>query len=535
MSDPEPKLFRPNYKIHLWLIFLLIIFSGSIACSNANVSSSKDTTFRMTIKSEPPTLDASLATDNVSFDLLTNLMEGLTQYNEHLEAIPAIAKRWEFSNDGKTLTFFLRDDVYWTDGKKLTAHDFEYSWKRLLNPATAAEYAYFLFDIENASEYNSGKLKDPDQVGVRATSESVLEVRLNKPVVYFPSITTFMVTFPLRKDIIETHGDHWTDPGHIVSNGPFELEEWQHEYKIILKSNPRYYGSPPGVDRIEAYVVREDTTALTLYETGDLDMVELPPVAIPHFQNSPEYRNVPLLRGYYYGFNTGKAPFNDARVRRALAHAIDRSKIPTILKGGEIPTASWIPKGMFGYNEKAGAGFDPARARELLKQAGYPEGRGFPTVTAVYNSDPVHRLISEFIQDQWKRHLNIQVEFDSQEWKVFLSGLKLDPPPIFRLGWGADFPDPDNFMNLFTSTSGNNHLRWANTKYDELVAEGAAETDPVKRQTIYDEAQSILTLKESPIISLFITTQNLLVKPYVEGLKLNSMELLYLKHVKLKR
>ncbi len=506
------------------------------ACSGPDSSSPTLRELRIPISSEPPTLDWSLATDNVSFDILTNLMEGLAQYNENLEPVPAVARSWEFSPDGKTVTFYLRDDVYWTDGRPVVAGDFEYSWKRLLNPATAAEYAYFLFDVENAYEYNSGKIKDPERVGVRALSPTVLEVRLKNPVVYFPSIVTFMVTFPQRRDLIERHGDRWTDPENLVTNGPFILKDWRHEYKLELAANEKFYGDRAGVDRVTAYIVREKTTALTLYETGELDMVELPPVAIPHYRESPEYVSLPLLRGYYYGFNTQKPPFDNEKVRRAFAHAIDRSRLPVILQGGEIPTASWIPKGMPGYNANLGAKFDPAAARRLLADAGYPEGKGLPPIIAVFNSnEPIHRLVAEFIQAQWKEHLNVQAEFESQEWKVFLSRLKMDPPQIFRLGWGADFPDPDNFMNLFASTSGNNHLKWANPRYDELVAQGAAEKNPVQRRKIYDQAQTLLTETEAPIIPLFITAQNQLVKPYVRGLKLNAMELLYLKYATLEK
>ena len=519
-----PKIFP---KLVLTFIFILVL-SG---CSNS--PSSATSIFRMTIKNEPPTLDWSLATDSVSFTILTNLMEGLTQYNSDLKPVPGIAKKWEYSDEGKTITFYLRKDVFWSDGKRVTAGDFEYSWKRLLKPATAAQYAYFLFDIKNAFEYNTGKLKDPNQVGVRALAADILEVTLKKPVVYFPSITTFMVTFPLRKDIVEKYGDDWTEPNNIVTNGPYLLESWEHEYKLVLKSNPKHYEGQPEIEKVHIFVVQEPTTALTLYETGELDYIELPPIAIPHYQNSPEYRNKPQLRGYYYGFNIKKPPFDNVLVRKALAHSINRSLVPKILKGGELPASSWIPKGMFGYNENIGSKFNPQKARSLLTKAGYADGKNFPKVTAIFNTGDVNRLVGEFLQEQWKKHLNIDIQFESQEWKVFLSRLDLDPPQIFRLGWGADFTDPDNFMNLFISTSGNNRLRWANSRYDQLIAEGSTLKNLEDRKKIYDEAQKLLTEAEVPMIPLFITAQNLLVKSYVRGFKANAMELLYLKRIRL--
>jgi oligopeptide transport system substrate-binding protein len=507
----------------------LILLSLVVSCSSP--ISSSDKTFRLALHSEPPTLDWSLATDHVSFDVLTNLMEGLTQYNHKMEPIPAIAERWEFSQDGKTITFFLRDDVRWTDGKAVTAMDFEYSWKRLLNPATAAEYAYFLFDIENAFEYNSGKIKDPDLLGIEVVSSTVLRVKLKRPVYYFPSIATFMVTFPQRKDLIEKYGDHWTDPEYIATTGPFALEEWRHEYKLIFKANPKYYGKPPGVERIVAYIVEEDTTALTLYETGELDMTLLSPVSIPYYRNSLEYRTLPLLRGYYYGFTVTEKPFDNPLVRRAFAHSIDRSQLPDILQGGEVPVSSWIPVGLLGYNSEIGAKFNPEKARSLLTEAGFPKGKGLAPITLAYNTNQTHRLVAEYIQDQWRRHLNVKVEIESQEWKVFLSRLKTDSPQIFRLGWGADFPDPDNFMNLFLSSSGNNHLNWSHLEYDRLVDRAALEKDPSIRKELYDRAQKILTESEAVIIPLFVTAKNLLVKPYIMGLELNALDQVFWKRI----
>jgi len=524
--------------LRFWIntVFRVLAWGGIIiivSCSGPSLESGRE--FRMPIAAEPPTLDWTLATDSVSVTLLTNLMEGLTQYNASLEPQPAVAKRWKFSDDGRTITYYLRDDVFWSDGKRVTARDFEFSWKRLLNPATAAQYAYFLFDIENAYEYNAGQLTDPGQVGVRALSPLVLEVRLKRPVIYFPSITTFMVTYPQREDIVTRYGDRWTDPDKIVTNGAFILSQWRHEYKLELLANPRHFEGRPAIDRVTFYVVPEKTTALTLYETGELDRVELPPVAIPHYRNSREYVQIPQLRGYYYGFNVHKPPFDDVRVRRAFAHAIDRSRIPVILKGGEIPASSWIPEGMIAHNPDIGLKFDPEKARRLLTEAGYPGGKGLPPVSAVYNTGSINPLVGEFLQAEWKKNLRVEVEIDSQEWKVFLSRLQVDPPQLFRLGWGADFPDPDNFMNLFLSTSGNNHLGFNNPRYDALVQRGPTLADPAKRQALYDEAQRILTEEAAAIIPLFFSAQNLLIKPYVEGLEANAMELLYLKRAAVKR
>ena len=496
---------------------------------------SDESTFRMTLSNEPPTLDWNLATDSVSFDVLINLMEGLTEYDEHLRPRPAVARSWEVSSDGRTYLFHLREDARWSDGKPVTAGDFEYSWKRLLDPKTAAEYAYFLYDIEGAEDYNTGKTDRPESVGVRALDNRTLQVRLRKPIVFFPSIVTFMVTYPMRRDIVEKFGERWTEPGSIVTDGPFVLDEWRHEYKLSLRPNPYYYGTRPALDRVVMFVVNETTTALTLYETGDLEMATLPPEAMSVYRGKPEYFTAPILRGYYYGFNVLKPPFTDPRVRRAFSMAIDRKEFPAILKRGEIPASFWVPPGMPYFNSAIGLPFDPDTARGLLAEAGFPGGRGFPAVTASFNTSPENSLIAENLQAQWKRNLGVQVLLDNQEWKVYLKRLQTDPPPLFRLGWGADYPDPDNFLNLFTSTSGNNRTRWKNNRYDELIRSAAADPNPLRRQKAYDEAQRILLEKDSAIMPLFVATQNWVIKPYVRGLRINALELLELKNVRLEK
>ncbi len=522
-------------KRHFVLLLLLLPLIWLSSCDLQGNHINDLQTFRMAVSSEPPTLDWNLATDSISIRIIENLMEGLTQFDQDLNPVPAVAKGWKVSEDGKTYIFPLHNSISWSDGKRVTAHDFEYSWKRLLNPATAAEYAYFLYDIENAYEYNSGQIKDPSLIGIKAIDDTTFEVRLRKPVVYFPSITTFTATFPLRRDIVEKYGDHWTDPANIVTNGPFLLKEWRHEYSLTLTANKDYYGGRPKLDAIRFYVIGESTTALTLYETGGLDMVSLPPLAIPHYKKHSEYSHHPFLRGYYYGFNVEKPPFNDKRVRQSFSMAIDRTAFPEILKGGELPATSWIPQGMMGYNPSIGLSFDPAGARALLREAGYPDGSGFPEVTAVFSTNPENLLIAQNLQAQWKKNLGIEVKLDNQEWKVFLKTLQTNTPPIFRLGWGADYPDPDNFMNLFTSTSGNNRTHWKNREYDRLVEAAAMEQDLEKRKRLYDQAQKILTEENVPIMPLFTNAQNLLVKPYVKGFRPNAMDITYLKDVWIER
>lgn len=508
----------------IFCLLPLLVF----ACSRASLSPTANEV-RISLSTEPPTLDWNLATDNVSFQILNQLMEGLTQYDDNLNPIPAVAKSWEIQDNGKTYIFHLNKNYKWSDGKGVTAQDFRYSWLRLLNPKTAAEYAYFLYDIKGAQEFNSGKIKDENKVGIHVVDDWTLKVTLKKPIVFFPAITTFMVTYPLRKDIVKKYGDRWTDPQNMITCGPFVLKEWWHEYRLRLTPNPFYGGTPkPSINQLTIFLISDPSTVLSLYEMDKLDIALPPPIALPKYKNHPDLLTHTKLRGYYYGFNIHKKPFDDLRVRKALAMALDKKEIPNILKGGERAVDSWIPPGMFGFDEKIGLKFDPEKARGLLSEAGYGE-----KITLTFNSDPVNKKIAEWAQAQWKKHLGITVKLDNQEWKSFLSLLKTDPPPLYRLGWGADYPDPDNFMNLFTSHSGNNHTGWKNQTFDSLIAKGSVEKDPVIRKQIYDQAQRLLLEEDTVIVPLFVIVQNILVKQKIRPFPVIPMDFVYYKKVRI--
>lgn len=525
-----PILRIGNIGCGLAFFALLIIYS----CKPFS-SGSSDKVFRVNLGTEPPSLDWSLATDHVSFNVIANLMVGLTEFDKELKPAPVIASSWDILEGGRKIVFHLRDDVAWSDGKKVRAQDFEYSWKRLLNPKTASEYAYILFDVLNAEEYHQGKISDEGLVGVMARDDLTLEVQLKNPASYFLSITTFEVTYPQRQDIVEKFGTKWTEPGNIVTNGPFLLSSWKHENEIQLQANPNFFLGKPAVEKIEMFMVNEKTTALAMYERGQLDFIDnhsIPIFEKPRLAKAAGARRVPQLRGYYYGFVTDRKPFNDVRVRKAFSLAIDRSVFPKILHGGEEPALSWIPPGMPAHNPKIGLMYNPPEARRLLREAGYPDGKGFPQVTLGYNTDEDHKIVAEAVQGMWKRNLGVLVRLENQEWKVYLSKLNTDPPHVFRLGWGADYPDPDNFMKLFTSLSGNNNTRWKNSRYDQLVDLAAKEFDKRRRTRLYNAAQKILCEIDVPIIPLFTTAESTVLNPRFTGLEFNSMGRLELRQAR---
>ncbi|MGE3262213.1 MAG: peptide ABC transporter substrate-binding protein [Bacteriovoracia bacterium] len=509
----------------------ILIILAAIVSLNALAAKQE---FNLRIHSEPPTLDWTLATDNVSITLLQNLMDGLANYDDKLQPKPALAKSWAVSKDGKTYTYTLRDNLVWSDGTPLTAQHFWDSWERLLNPKTASEYSYFLFSVVGAKEYNEGKLKDSSKLGFKAVNDKTFVVTLTKPAAFFPTIPTFTVTFPIRKDLIEKYGNKWTDPGKLVTSGAFTLGEWKHDSKVVLLPNAKYYGGAPKLQKVNAYIVNEDTTAINMFESGSLHYVSrLPALEIERLKASPAYRNAPFLRGYYYGFNIDKAPFKDVRVRQAFAHAIDRSQIVSLLKGGQLPTTSWVPKGMPGYEPNIGLGFDVKKAQKLLADAGFPGGKGFPEVTFMFDTRDDNKVIAERLQSMWQTNLGVHLRAQNEDWKVYLNRLKTDVPAMFRMGWGADYPDPNNFLDLFTSYSDNNHTNWKSKEFDKLVESAAGESNMAKRLAMYKNAQAMLLEKDVVIIPLFIDSLNVLVSPTVKGLKLNALDKLDLKTVEM--
>lgn len=493
-------------------------------------------TLRINLGAEPPGLDWDVSTDSTSFDVVSNLMVGLTQYTPELKCAPACAAKWEVLDGGTRYVFHLRPDVFWTDGKPVVAQDFEYSWRRLLNPNTAAEYAYLFYDIVNAYEFNTGKLKDATKLGFKAIDETTFEVRLKKPAAYFIYLTAICPSFPQRKDVVEKWGNRWTDPEHIVTNGPYQLSKWAHEYKIELVAYPKYFEGERALKKIKMFMVNEASTAFALYENDQLDFVDNRSFStsdVERCKSSPEYRNVPLLRVNYIGFNNKKKPFDDARVRKAFSLAMDRTTFPRILRRNEKPAYTWVPPGMQGYSPSSATKSDTAEARRLLADAGYPNGKGFPKVYMLYPSREDTKLVSEQVQDMIRRNLNIKVNLQNEEWKVYLEHVRRDPPEIFRANWGADYPDPETFMNLFTSKSGNNHVMYTNTTYDSLVEKAAGEQNPKIRSEMYARADKMLCKDDAAIAPIFQATQNVMVKPWVKGLEFNACDIQFFKNVRI--
>lgn len=490
-------------------------------------------TLRINLATEPPSLDWHVSTDFTSFDVVSNIMIGLTQYRPDLSCAPACASSWDILDGGQRYVFHLRPDVKWSDGKKLVAGDFEYAWRRILDPKTAAPYAYFLFDVDGAKEFNEGKLKDPAKVGFKAIDDHTFEVRLNKAAAYFINLTAISPSYPQRRDVIEKHGDRWTEAGNMITNGPFVLKEWKHEYKIELEANPLFFEGRPKIDKLKMFMIPEQATAFALYENSQLDYIDnrsFPTPEVAQNRNSPQYKNFPLLRNNYIGFNAKKAPMTDPRVRLAISKSIDRTVFSKLLRRGEKPSFTWVPDGLAGYSPASGPTYDPAEGRRLLKEAGYDSGN-FPTLKVLYPTREDVRLIMESLQDQLKRNLGIKIELVNMEFKVYMETLRRDAPPMFRASWGADYPDPETFANIFCSWNTNNYTNWTSPRYDDLVGRAAGEQDTKLRASLYQQADQMLCKEQGAIAPIFLATQNIMVKPWVKGIAVNALDLQFFKDV----
>jgi len=479
---------------------------------------------RFRLPSDPPTIDWTLATDNVSKEIISPIHIGLVSHNSNSEITGELAEKWEISPDGKTYTFTLRPNLKWSDGEALTAEHFVDSWERLLNPATASEYSYFIFDVLGAEDYQSGKLKDFSKVGVKAPTPNTLVVTLRAASSYWVHVPAFWITYPIRKDVIAKHGDKWTDPANIVSAGPYKLTTFERDSRAVLEKNQHYYDQAalePMPDSLVFRVIKDDTTAVALFNSGDIDVVrDLPPFQVPSLSKRPEFHSTPFLRGYYYGFNLKKGATQDINVRLAMAHAIDRTELEKVL-GPMVKAAKyWNQPGLLGHDPNIGLDFNLEKAKEYLAKVKNPSKQVFEIW---FDQKETNKLVAENIQAQLRKNLGIDVKLSSQEWKVYLQTLKSDTPAIWRLGWGADYPDPNNFLDLFTCTSGNNYTGFCNKKYDSLIIEAATETDLSKRASMYQEAEKILLEQDVAIVPLFSQTNMHLVSKKIQNFVINSM------------
>jgi oligopeptide transport system substrate-binding protein len=467
----------------------------------------------------PTTLDPTMAQDIFSTAVIDQLFSGLLEHSPEMEVIPNVAQSWEVSEGGRKYSFHLRDDVRWSDGAPVTAGDFEYAWKRVLDPATGSPVASLLYDVKGARAFHRGEGGRGD-VRVRALDEVTLVIELEGPTGYFPHLLAHNATYPVPRHVVEARGETWTEMRNIVTNGPFRLEAWQRSESLVLIRNPKYHGRFRGnVQRVELSLHADPSVRLEMYEANDLDILDMmffSPAELDDAsqRHAGEYVPGPRLWTPYVGFDVSRPPFDDVRVRRAFAFATDRETLAdVVLRGYDSPaTGGFIPPGMPGHSAGIGLPYDPEQARQLLAEAGYPGGRGFPPADLLARRSDESQ--SEYLQAQWRENLGIEIEitWETMEYEMFFGRLRREPPSMFLLGWIADYPDPDSFLRISTFL---HWTRWKNETYDRLVEEARRIMDQGERMRLYGQADRIL-IEEAAILPLYYLRSHLLVKPWVK-------------------
>jgi oligopeptide transport system substrate-binding protein len=536
------------YQKTAGVILSLLIAAGLPACSQgeSNVESgNRDGILHFGNGAEPQSLDPHVISGSPEVTISRTLFEGLVTTNPHsLEIEPGVAQRWEFSDDRRVITFFLNPRARWSNGDPVTAQDFVWSFQRALTPALGNQLAYTLFPIVNAQEYASGTITDPDAIGIKALDEHTFELTMNNPTPYFLSLLAGYTAFPVHRPTLEAHGEvtdrftPWTRVGNMVSNGPFKLQEWQlHRQLRVVKSETYWDAENVSLNGVVFYPVENVTSEERMFRVGQLHYTERVPLnKVPDYRalpNSP-YRQAPMLGTYYFLFNTLRPPVDDARVRRALAQAIDRDTlVATILQGSELPSASFTPPGIPGYQPLKLLEYDPQAARRLLAEAGYPDGRGWPGLEFIYNTSENHRKVAVAIQQMWKDVLNIDVTLANQEWKVFLDTLNEMDFQMARMGWIGGYLDPNTFLGKFITDGGTNRTAFSDARYDEIMQQLAptAKT-PEQRLQLLIEAETIL-MEQVPIIPIYTYNSKHLVQSSVKGVPSNVLDLRNFKYVRL--
>ncbi len=509
-------------------------------------SSGDDETLTYALSDDPETMDTAKMSGAPEGRVAFNIFEGLltpartTKGADDSKDLvrPGVAEDWEVSDDGTTYTFHLREDARWSNGERVVAQDFKYAWKRAITPGFPADYAQLLNVIENAEAYNTGELSDFSEVGVEAPGKDKLVVHLENPTPYFPELVAFYTFFPQPREVVEEHGEKWTRSKNIVSNGPYVLKAYNPQQEIILEKNPEYWNADEvDIERAKLRIIKDKNAVVNAYKTGELDWTgtNLPISQISSLLMHEDYNREPMLGIYYYRINVSEedSPLSEPKVRRALSLAVDRESIvENVLNGLFDHAKSFVPGNMPGYESTVSTEYAPDKANELLEEAGYPDGEGFPETTVLYNTDKNHKLVAESIQSMWKKNLGIDIELQNKEWKTYLEDIDTLSYEVARAGWIGDYNDPMTFLDMWVTGNGNNDTGWSNEQYDGLIAEARETPDPKERRKILQEAEDLL-LEKGPVIPIYDLSNNMLLSDRVEGFKPHNRNIHLLKDLSL--
>ena len=547
-------------SILLAATFTVSMFAGATIVSAAENEATEETAstgdFNITVNlaSEPQTMDPALNTTSDGSNMANHLFEGLMKWEDSgaevngsdgtahsAQLAPGQAESYEKTEneDGTvTYTFKLRDGIKWSDGKDVTAGDFEYAWKRLVDPATAADYSYMLDCVVNANEIIAGE-KDASELAVKAVDDKTFEVTLVNDLPYFEELCAFPAMMPVRQDVIEKAGDNWTfDVSTYISNGAYKMKEWTHNSQIVVEKNENYYDYEKlGPETITFKLMDNQNAMLSGFNSGELDFIEdVPQAEIANLIASGDMKIVDYIGTYYVCFQTQKAPFDDPRVRKAFSLAIDRTYIVNqVTQSGQVEAGGFVPAGVYDAEGATGDDFRTVggdyykptdadyeanceEARALLAEAGYENGEGFPVVEYLYNTSDAHKAVAEALQYMWEEELGVKVTLNNQEWAAFLQTRKDGDYSIARNGWIADYNDPISFLDMWMTGGGNNDAQYSNEEYDSLIKEAKTTTDVKERMELLHKAEDKIIGEDNALAPLYFYTQKYMLADGIEGM-----------------
>ncbi len=512
-------------KIIVLTLILALAAAAVAGCATATKPGGKY--LRYSAGSEPETIDPRKSTGSPEAIIEAQIFEGLTVLNAKDAPAAAVAEKWDVSPDGLTYTFTLRANAKWSNGDPVTAHDFEYAWKSTLAPSFGAKYAYQLYYLRNGEKYNKGQA-EADSVGVKALDDRTLRVTLEKPTPYFLTLTAFHTYYPIHRKTAAANDKWASDPKTLIGNGPFKVTGWIHNSKIEFAKNEHYWDAAKvKMAKMEFVLTDSATTELNMFENNQIDLGgNVPASDIPRLLKEGKLRFEPLLATYFFSFNVTKPPFDNVKVRKAFALAIDRGAIvQNVTRGGQKPALAWVPPGLADAApgtdfRKAGGDFfadnDVAAAKRLLAEAGYPDGKGLPPVTLIYNTSEGHKAIAESVQEMWRKNLGANVQLANQEWKVFINARAKGDYQVARHGWTGDYLDPMTFLDMFVSDSGTNDSQYKKPAFDDLIKRAKETNDQGLRMRLMHEAEKIF-MDDAVIAPVYYYTNAVLVKPNVKG------------------
>lgn len=530
-----------------WLVYLLLFALATVVVwqyqGSTTGGESTAAVLHRGLVSDPESVDPHRARSTQAGDVLRDIGEGLLSYSPSGELVPGVAREWSVSDDGLTFTFFLRDDARWSNGDAVTAQQFVYSLRRLVDPATAAFYANLVEDIENAGAIIAGELP-PEELGVEAVDDTTLVIRVRRSTPYLLSVLALPSAFPVHPASIAQHGDEFARPGNLLSNGAYRLDAWTPGSLLSLSRNEHYWNNDAtAIDEVRHHVITQPMTELNRYRAGELHITgTVPSDSFVQLKNDypDELRVAPGLGVYYYGFNLSRPPFRDnPKIREALSLAVDRETIVGKITGrGESPAYSFVPPGVANYEPRRLEFADQeqhirdARARRLMAEAGFGPDNPLE-IELRFNSNDLERRIAVAIQSMWKQTLGVETRLINEEFQVLLANMRAaEVTQVFRSTWLGDYNDAHTFLSIMESGNASNMPRYASDEYDEQMEKASTQTNPVLRRSYLEEAEREL-LSDHAVIPIYFFVSKHLVSPLVRGWEDNVLDYHYSQHLSL--